>query len=499
MAMRVTGMMSGMDTESIIQELVAVRQTKVDDVVKEQTKLEWKQDAWKELNTKIKSFYNKTISNLKYQSSYQKKTTKISDSSVADVITSDSAMNAVQTLRVEKMAKSGYLTGAELNANAEDGTKYTSGTLLTELGIEAGSSFEIKVGDKATAITVDDKMTIEGLTEKLASAGVNVNFDASTQRFFIGAKSSGVASDFSFSSTDDKGAETLSKLGLTGEGVTKQNGQDAVIWLNDAKFESDKNTFDINGLTITCNAETGDREITLTTQMDTSGVYDMVKSFINEYSELINEMDKLYNADSAKGYEPLTDEEKDALSETEIEKYEGKIKDALLRKDSTLNSISSAFKEIMSAGIEVNGKKMYLFDFGIETQGYFDAADNEKNAYHIKGDADDETYSGETNTLQAMIASDPDTVMEFFSQLTKNLDSKISEFMKSVKDTKSYGVVYDDLKLKSDYDDYTDKIAEMEEDLQDYEDRWYDKFSAMETALAKMQSNANAISGLLGN
>ena len=54
MAMRMSGLMSGMDTESIVQELVAVRKTKVDDMKKEQTKLEWKQDAWKELNNKVK-------------------------------------------------------------------------------------------------------------------------------------------------------------------------------------------------------------------------------------------------------------------------------------------------------------------------------------------------------------------------------------------------------------------------------------------------------------
>ena len=67
MAMRVTGMMSGLDTESIIQELVAVRQTKVDTLKKEQTKLEWKQDAWKELNNKIKKLYSGTLSDLRYQ------------------------------------------------------------------------------------------------------------------------------------------------------------------------------------------------------------------------------------------------------------------------------------------------------------------------------------------------------------------------------------------------------------------------------------------------
>ena len=84
------------------------------------------------------------------------------------------------------------------------------------------------------------------------------------------------------------------------------------------------------------------------------GIYDMVKGFLKEYNSLINEMDKLYNADSAKGYEPLTDDEKDAMSDTEVEKYEQKIKDALLRRDSNLSTISSALKEVMSAGIEIS-------------------------------------------------------------------------------------------------------------------------------------------------
>ena len=58
-------------------------------------------------------------------------------------------------------------------------------------------------------------------------------------------------------------------------------------------------------------------------------------------------MDKLYSADSTKGYEPLTDEEKEAMSEKEIEKWEEKIKDSILRKDSTLNSVASAMKNVM--------------------------------------------------------------------------------------------------------------------------------------------------------
>ena len=65
----------------------------------------------------------------------------------------------------------------------------------------------------------------------------------------------------------------------------------------------------------------------------------------------------------------------------------------------------------MSAGVVVNGKTMYLSDFGINTLGYFEAADNEKNAYHIDGDEDDEFTSANADKLKGMISNDPDTVI----------------------------------------------------------------------------------------
>lgn len=504
MAMRVTGMYSGLDTESIIQELVAAKRTKVDDAKKAQTKLEWKQQAWADLNKKIKSFYTKTLSDLRYSTAYKRKTTILSDSSVADVVTGDNAMLSVQSLEIKKLAKAGYMTGGEVKT--ADGEKATSGTLVTDLGIDAGSSFKIKVGGKEKTITIDEKTTLGSLTNKLSEAGVTANFDAATQRLFIGAAESGKDADFTIEAANG-GDAVLDKLGLLEKknadgsvdqsGATRVKGEDAEIWLNGARFTSSDNTFEINGLTITCKEETS-KPVTLTTKTDTSGIYDMVKNFITEYSNLINEMDKLYNAESSKGYEPLTDEEKEAMSEGEIEKWETKIKDSLLRRDSTLSDVSSALKQIMASGFEVNGKKMYLFDFGIETPGYFDAEDNEKNAYYIKGDEDSAFYSSDANSLKAMIESDPDAVADFFTQLSRSLYSKLSEKMSSVKDYRSYGNVYDDIKMKSDYDGYTSKIKDLEDKLKAYEDKWYKKFSVMETAMAKMQSNMNAITGLLG-
>jgi len=52
--------------------------------------------------------------------------------------------------------------------------------------------------------------------------------------------------------------------------------------------------------------------------------------------------------------------------------------------------------------------------------------------------------------------------------------------------------------MKTDYTDYNSKIAQLERKMTDYEDKWYKKFAAMETAMAKMQSNTSAVTALLG-
>ena len=77
------------------------------------------------------------------------------------------------------------------------------------------------------------------------------------------------------------------------------------------------------------------------------------------------------------------------------------------------------------------------------------------------------------------------------------MKSTLDGMMKST-DYRSLYSVYDDKKMKEDYDNYAKEIKEAEQKLLDYENKWYDKFAAMETAMAKMQSNASAITGLLG-
>ncbi len=280
----------------------------------------------------------------------------------------------------------------------------------------------------------------------------------------------------------------------------KIEGQNSVITLNGVKYTSYNNSITVNGMTITALEETHGDEVTLSTSTDTDGIYDMIKGLFTEYNALINEMDSLYNADSAKDYEPLTSEEKEALSDDEVEEWEKKIKDSLLRRDSTLSTVASAMKSVMLQGVNVNGTQMYLADFGIETAGYFKAKDNERNAYHILGDKEDpvswEQEAGRP-TLRGMIATDPDTVMDFFVGLTNNMHDELAKKM-SATTLSSALTVYNDKAMKEEYDNYTDKIKKEEEKLNALMDKWYAKFSAMETALAKLESKNNSLSSLFG-
>ena len=194
----------------------------------------------------------------------------------------------------------------------------------------------------------------------------------------------------------------------------------------------------------------------------------------------------------------LTDEEKDSMSDTEVEKWETKIKDSLLRRDGTLSSVITIMKTAMQKSFTINGESLSLSSFGITTGGYFDTGENEKGMYHINGDPDDATTKGNTDKLKTMIASDPDKVASFFSQLSKNLYDELGKKMSSTTLSSAF-TVYNDKQMKTEYDNYTKTIKKWEDYVSEQEDKWYKKFSAMETALAKLQSSTSAISGLLGN
>ena len=742
MPIRLSGMVSGMDTDTLVTALVSGYQTKKDNLVKAQTKLSWKQEKWKTMNTSIYGFYSGKLSAARFSNAYNLKKSTVSNSSVATVTASSSAVSGTQKLVVKQLATSGYLTGGKVENRSDTSAKITGSSKLSDItGMTSDQgSVSVSVDGKTTSIQLTDDLTVNQFVAKLKDAGVQASFDENNQRFFISSKTSGAAGDFSIVADNENGMKSLQNLGLytkddtslaeykkwseywseysnasdddksstalgkiiesaynsqktnfnavaseklatynkavsimtafetkykltdndteaypnitdpvdraqamlddqeaalkttftensnyfndngefdvsklgenekkqydelvagikttkddianyneaktakdenakyvnvsddgstvtalkstdTGEGVdsinsiveernntikdnlTKQyeskaqsmatmyanminaskedatdedklkdyavsseasriTGQDSIIELNNALFKSNTNNYSINGLTIQVTEVTGDdNPVTITTDTDVDAIYNSIKDMFTEYNKLIKSMDEAYNADSSKGYEPLTDDEKDAMSDTEVEKWETKIKDSLLRKDSTLSSIINTLKNDMASSFTINGKSYSLASFGIATLGYFSSGENEKGVYHIDGDKDDTSTSGNDDKLRAAIAGDPETVVSFFSQLYTKVYTDLGKKM-AASSVSSIYTVYNDKQMNTQYSEYNTKISAAADKVTTWEDYYYSKFSAMESALAKLNSQSSSLSGLFGS
>lgn len=704
MAIRLSGMVSGMDTESLVSALVSSYKLKKDNLVKAQTKLSWKQEKWKTMNTSIYGFYSGKLSSARFSTSYNLKTSTVSNDKYAKVSASSSAVSGTQRLKVNHLAATGYLTGGKITATG--GSKVTGSTKVSDIIGTKDGSISVKTSSGIKSIDITEDMNVSQFTAKLKEAGLNANFDDNNGRFFISAKESGKDNDFSLTANDANGLNALKALGIytvndtdkaeyirlaaltegtdayntelesmytkatakdtaknyadkynaakekldalaaddtwdhsytldeyvaklktetpdllnaydkykkekvdsegntvkdsdgnvvyeydteamekdgvkeeyeaavkkkasneslikvyddnskviedtkdyvtigddgkavanetnekvvqevsdtnadrqakaktlldskiamasnvtgsaSSSGAVRITGQDSEIELNGATFTNNSNNYSINGLTIEAMEVTGNDEVTITTNTDVDGIYDMIKGFLKDYNDLVKSVDVAYNAASSKGYEPLTSDEKDAMSDDEVKKWEEKIKDSLLRKDSTLGSVLDTMKNDMAKSFKVGDKSYSLSSFGIATLGYFNSPENETGVYHIDGDKDDSKTSANTDKLREMISNDPDTVISFFSQLSTQLYTDLGKKMAASSTSSAY-TIYNDKQMNTQYSEYNTKISAAEDKVTTWEDYYYSKFSAMESALAKMNAQSSSLSGLFG-
>ena len=673
MAIRLTGINSGLDTDSIVEALLSAQKAKKTKIENKLTKSEWKQEIWKDVNTKLYSLYTKQLTKFKTQGSYLTKKVSSSNENIATATATSAAANGSHTLEVEKLAASQCVTGAQISATSNKAT-------LTSLGMAEGSEIEITNGKGETKkLQVTAETTIADFTDACKSLGLNANFDTKQRRLFISAKESGLDSAFSIKTTngdvtgtggaldtlatsagqraieksleklknaaaadlttlaaggsvsdpeladaytflsdamgedninghlnnyvdsvnngedtdaawaafaeDAKGAESsasvnayvsdtqafmetlknasteqlkalasgttgvtidadvqtafdelskrvdpnvlctamtdyaeaqeyvaahgtgdaLQKLGLSSFdkntaqgtdalGMSFVKAEDAVIVLDGARLSDSSNSFTVNGLTLDLkNTTEVGKKITLNTTSDIDSVYNMVKDFVKTYNEILDELNKKYNADSARKYNPLTDEEKDAMSEEEVEKWEKKIKDSLLRKDGTVNGIVTAMRQSLLTTTKIDGKSYTLSSFGICTSSDY----TEKGKLHIMGDEDDDTYATETNKLRAALEEDPDAVMKTLSEAGQSLYDALTKKMAKTS-LSSALTFYNDKQIANDQKSYKKQIAEMEKKLLDMEDKYYKQFSAMEMAMAKLNSQSSALGSLMG-
>ena len=519
MPLRLSGLSSGMDTESIVQELMKAQRLKSTKLENKVTTLDWKQEKWKALNTKIYSFYTGPLAKLKMQGSFQTKKGTSSDESKLEVKANSNAAAGTHKIEVKAVASAQFITGSKLGVDT-NGKEIKSSTKLTDLGFEASENtvISVKAGSKnAVTLNVDADATVQDFITTCQDAGLYAQYDTDQKRFFISSKESGNENAFSItsSSTVDN---NLSFLGLSeivstadvngvvtttvGAGVKLVGSSDASIVYNGAEIKSSSNTISVNGLTLTVKGVTegantpdtaDDKPINVLVSDDSQAVYDMIKGFVKSYNELLKELNDVYSADKAKGYEPLTDEQKEAMTDDQIKNWEDKIKNSLLRRDTSVDSIVNAMRSSFSMNVKVGNVTHSLSaSFGIVTTDY-----TEKGLLHIQGDTEDSEVTGTEDKLLKALNDDPEAVMEVFNKIAGELYDTMTEKM-SRTELNSALTFYNDKELKNTKEKYEKELSVLEKKLIDMENRYYKQFTAMEKAMAEMNSQSSALASMLG-
>lgn len=497
MAIQFTGLASGLDTESIIAELVSVERIKVDNVIKNKIQLEWRKDAWAEMNTKLYSFYKKELFDLKTTGTYNQKALRSSNESVISLNDGSTASNGAHSIEVLNMARGSSITGNEINASltttADELFDFT-GSLTINIKSNKADAF-----GASNEITILETDTIADITNKIKELdlGVDVNFDEGFNRFFVSSQETGDAVQLSISGNGNPDAESLlGALGFNVAGgvVDGNSGVDARFKYNGAELTNASNTIALNGLNFSINADSGTSTISVATDVD--AIYDKVTAFIDKYNELMGQMTEKLDAPSARGYKPLTAEEKEAMTDNEIELWEKKIKDSLLSGDSTLRGIRTDIRMQLTTSSAIDTtdlKYKYLSDLGIVTGDY-----TEKGKLHVHGDEDDELYALKTNKLREAIESNPDDVMEFLTTLGDKMYETMADKMSS-NNVSSALTFYNNKSMDEKIKNYDKDILKLEERLAAVEDRYYKQFTAMEKAIQSSNSTGDWLAQQLGS
>ncbi len=414
----------------------------------------------------------------KTQEDYDKAVAKKADTDTVSYISSQLKEDDVK-LQIEEAAFSGKTEADMADFSEKAVSKYYSS------GVKAFTGMDGVDEDS-------EKTRMAAYTEKYASVTDRNEALSSSALTSLGLADISVDADGKV--TVNGGANDSTNTSIP-TGMALIEGSDSKIILNGAELTSSSSVVSANGLEISLTGVTKENEsVTFSVATDTDAIYDSVKSFLKEYNSVMKEMNTLYNADSAKGYEPLTSQEKEAMSDDEVKEWETKIKNSLLRSDSTLGSIINAMRSAMQTTVEYDGGTYALSSLGIMTSTDY----TEGGLLHIYGDPDDSVYSAKDDKLKKALEENPDVVIATLTGVFGNLRQTMSDKMAGSKYSSSM-TFYNDIKMKSDVKDYESDIKDWEDKLAEMEDAYYSKFTAMETALAKLQSQQSTMSGLFSS
>lgn len=285
---------------------------------------------------------------------------------------------------------------------------------------------------------------------------------------------------------------------LTGVKMQSDYGQNATLTIssdgeNFTTYTSASDLFTFDGTTIDVSKSgdfdadaTGEDYITIEVSKDTSGIMDVVKGFVNDYNTLIADLYKETSTARPKSsgdyYDPLTDEMEEEMSDKEIEKWNENAKTGWLYNDRNVTNFLSNLRNAMNTYVDGFG----LADLGVNLSK--DWRDNGK-------------LEIDESKLESAINAYGDKVADFFTKASGGLAAKLENVVDNAISTNSTGYGYlsalagiEGTRTNTDNQIYRQMqniqkiIDRLNDKYEKEQERYWKKFTALETYMARMQS-----------
>jgi len=517
--MRIGGLASGMDIDQLVGDLMKAERIPLDKIKQKKQILEWQRDEYREMN-KLMYEMQTAARDMNYEKTYASKTTTSSNEGAVSATAFPSTLSGTYKVKVDRLASAAIrvsqdtvsASGQKIDsskafkdqlASFKTAPDFSSGpisfTLATfkEDGTKVEKIFEVtetetlndilkKINDSELGIRAFYDSTADKVVMERTVTG-DFNKDTNT---FLGAEIGYNGSNAGFIANVlqmKAGTETPAGSGVWK--TTETGGTNAKFTYNGSlTVEPPTNEYKINNIQFNFKQVTAGEE-TVTVGNNTDAAFDSIVKFVNKYNEMIEKINGKLDEKRYRDYQPLSDDEKAAMEEKQIELWEEKAKSGLIRNDSTLsnglNNLRLDFYSPLEGALKGFGQ---LAELGIKTtSNYADKGklviDNEELLKSKLAENSDAVYK--------LFATDGDgktrSTMGIAERLIKTIDSTIKQIEeKAGKST----WVNQKFTLGRNLNDVDNQINRFEDRLIHIEDRYWRQFTAMEKAIQRSNEQA---------
>ncbi|MGG0644212.1 flagellar filament capping protein FliD [Sporosarcina gallistercoris] len=499
--MRIGGLASGIDTESIIKDLMKAQRIPLDKVTQKKQYFEWQLNDYRSANRDLKSYSTKLFDNSILSKNFNQKNVSISAPDDVSIKSKGNADDFSGKIKVEQLATNATMQSGEIDGHAK--VKLAADAELT-ITSPNGTSVDVKF-----AKDDDINAIVKKITEQ---SGVRAFYDSVSGKIGMSAKDSGIGSiEIKFKSGEDL-TSTLSLRGASsdpsvpseifppGKAATFNAGENAIVHYNGMRIERESNTFELDGMEFTLKAA-NNKEITFNSTTDTEKVFDTIKGFVDDYNKLIEDLNKKIREPKYRSFQPLSTEQKADMKEKEIELWEEKAMSGTLRNDPEISKLLSAMRNVLNQPIPTGNTKadgkpetINLSSIGITTSSNY--------LEHGKLVIDEKK-------LKAAIAENPQSVEKLFNNQdeTNPKNQGIARQLRATVDAsqaaiqKSAGKIGDSNKafsLGRTLDAMNKQIENFETRMKMVESRYWKQFNAMENAIQRANAQSASLMSALG-